>query len=55
MEKDHQRELDLQPGVVPKSALFLGIADEEGNKLYTSTCMKAQVVDYVKVLKKNGF
>ena len=54
-EKDHQRDLDLHPGVIPRSVKFLGITDDEGNKLYTSTCMKAQVVDYVKVLKKNGF
>ena len=40
-EKDHQRDLDLQPGVIPKSVKFLGITDDEGNKLYTSTCMKA--------------
>lgn len=40
-EIDHQKDVDLHPGIVPQSIKFLGITDDEGNKLYTSTCMKA--------------
>jgi hypothetical protein len=44
-----------QPGVVPMSEKFLGTEDPEGNQLFKVTVMKEQAVDYVKVMKKNGF
>jgi hypothetical protein len=33
----------------------LGEEDPDGNQLWVITCMKANVIDYVKVLKKTGF
>ena len=45
----------LQPGAVPGSDQFLGQEDPDGNQLWVITVMKANVIDYVKVLKKSGF
>lgn len=44
-----------QPGVVPESDKYLSIDDPDGNQLWRVTCVKEQVVDYIKVMKKNGF
>jgi len=44
-----------QPGAVPNSEKFLNCEDDEGNQLWRITCIKEQVVDYIKILKKNGF
>jgi len=33
----------------------LNCEDDEGNQLWRITCIKEQVVDYIKILKKNGF
>lgn len=44
-----------QPGAVPMSHSYLNTEDPDGNQLFVITVMKAQVVDYVKVLKKSGF
>jgi hypothetical protein len=43
------------PGVVPGSAKFLNEHDEEGNQLYRITTLTNQTVDYIRLLKKNGF
>lgn len=44
-----------QPGVIPSSDKYLGVEDPDGYQLWRVSCMKSQVIDYVKVLKKNGF
>jgi len=44
-----------QPGVVPFSDTYINAEDAEGNQLWRLTCMKDSVVDYIKVLKKNGY
>ena len=44
-----------QPGVVPDSDRYLDQEDPDGNQLWRVTCMKEQVIDYIKVMKKNGF
>lgn len=43
------------PGVVPKSARYLGPEDKDGNQLWRVTVMRNQAADYQKVLKKNGY
>ena len=45
----------MQPGVVPSSDRYLDSEDSDGNQLWRVTCMKEQSVDYIKVMKKNGF
>jgi hypothetical protein len=45
----------MQPGVVPSSDRYLDSEDPDGNQLWRVTCMKEQSVDYIKVMKKNGF
>lgn len=52
--KKHQKMMQ-QPGVVPMSEKYLGSEDAEGNQLWRIIVMKEQAVDYVKVMKKNGF
>jgi hypothetical protein len=37
------------------SEKYLGSEDAEGNQLWRIIVMKEQAVDYVKVMKKNGF
>mmetsp|Transcript_3322 Transcript_3322/g.5515 ORF Transcript_3322/g.5515 Transcript_3322/m.5515 type:complete len:326 (-) Transcript_3322:130-1107(-) len=69
-DKDHQQQIidqefkkqeeeylkmSTQPGVVPASDKYLGVEDPDGNQLWRVTCMKSQVVDFIKVLKKNGY
>ena len=44
-----------QPGVVPNSDKYLDAEDPDGNQLWRLTCMREQVVNYIKVMKKNGF
>jgi len=43
------------PGVVPFSDEYLGITDGDQNLLYSIVCMKDQVNDYVRILKKNNY
>ena len=50
-----QKVMMEQPGAVPNSEKFLNCEDDEGNQLWRITCIKEQVVDYIKILKKNGF
>ena len=45
----------MHPGAIPGSARYLDHVDKEGNQLYRVTCMKSQIVDFIKVMKKNGF
>lgn len=49
------KKLMSQPGVVPMSEKFLGQEDPEGNQLWRIVVLKDQVVDYIKVMKKNGY
>jgi len=44
-----------KPGVVPFSEKFLNAEDPDGNQLWRLTCMKEDAVEYIKVLRKNGF
>lgn len=44
-----------QPGAVPNSDKYLDAEDPDGNQLWRITVMKAQVHEYVRILKKNGF
>lgn len=44
-----------QPGVIPGSNKFLEQEDQEGNQLWRIVCLREQAVDYIKVMKKNGF
>lgn len=54
--KIREREAMLEmPGVVPFSDEYLGIMDADQNMLYTIVCMKDQVNDYVRILKKNNY
>lgn len=48
-------KLMKQPGVVPNSDKFLLQEDPEGNQLWRIVVMKEQAVDYIKVMKKNGY
>jgi hypothetical protein len=50
----HQKMMN-QPGVVPSSDKYLDSEDPDGNQLWRVTCMKEQVIDYIKVMRKNGF
>ena len=50
----HQKIMS-QPGVVPMSDKFLGQEDQDGNQLWRVVCMRDQAVDYIKVMKKNGY
>lgn len=43
------------PGVIPQSAKSLGETDEEGNELFRIITLTNQTVDFVRLLKKNGF
>lgn len=43
------------PGVIPGSAKFLNQTDEEHNQLYRVTTFQNQTLDYIRLLKKNGF
>ena len=53
-DKKHQKIMQ-QPGVVPGSDKFLDQEDQDGNQLWRVVCLKEQAVDYIKVMKKNGF
>ena len=55
IEAAKHKKLMMQPGVVPMSEKYLDSEDPDGNQLYKITVMKEQAVDYVKVMKKNGF
>ena len=52
--KKHEA-LMQQPGVVPMSDKFLGQEDPEGNQLWRIVVLKDQAVDYIKIMKKNGY
>lgn len=52
--REQERRLDM-PGVVPFSDEYLGITDGDQNLLYSIVCMKDQVNDYVRILKKNNY
>ena len=54
-EKVKHEKLMKQPGVVPNSDKFLMQEDPEGNQLWRIVVMKEQAVDYIKVMKKNGY
>lgn len=54
-EEANYSKLKQQPGAIPGSETFTNLEDAEGNQLWVITVMRAQVVDYTKVLKKNGF
>jgi hypothetical protein len=43
------------PGVVPLSAKYLDLEDPDGNQIYRLTVMSADLSEYQKILKKNGF
>lgn len=40
---------------MPFSHEYLGITDNDKNMLYSIVCIKEQVNDYVRILKKNNF
>ena len=42
-------------GAIPGSAGFLNYEDKDGNQLWRVTCLKSQITDYMKVMKKNSF
>ena len=50
----HQKIMN-QPGVVPDSLKYLECDDQDGNQLWRVVCLKEQAVNYIKVMKKNGF
>ena len=52
---EHERKIEMKPGAVPSSAQSLGLQDNDENILYAVTCVKEDVNDYIKVLKKGGF
>jgi len=43
------------PGVVPKSDMYLGLEDPDGNQLWRLTVMSESSQSYIRILKKNGF
>ena len=43
------------PGAIPMSEKFLNQEDNDGNQLWAITTMREQTVEYIKVLKKNGY
>lgn len=51
-EKNIENE---QPGVVPDSAKFLNKSDNDGNQLWRVTCVKSDAIDYMRILKRNGY
>ena len=47
---------ELHPGAIPGSHRQLNIpADKDNNVIFAVTCMRQEVNDYIKVLKKNGY
>ena len=54
-EQDREKEIVTLAGAVPHSAVNLGVTDNDGNSLYTLVCMKQDVADYIRALKRNGF
>lgn len=55
-EQEERYQLKMnQPGAVPMSAKYLNKSDNDGNQLWRLTCMKADIAEYMKVLKKNGY
>lgn len=53
-KKAHEKMMS-QPGAIPNSERYLEAEDQDGNQLWRLTCMKEQVVDYIKCMKKAGF
>lgn len=53
-ERKHKVEMQ-QPGAVPMSAKYLEKHDADGNQLWRITCMKSEAVEYIRVMKRNGY
>lgn len=53
---EHKAQIERRPGAVPGSCKALPFqADKDGNIIMSVTCMREEINDYIKVLKKNGF
>lgn len=52
----HKDEVNRRPGAVPGSCKPLPFQpDKDGNIILSVTCMREEINEYIKVLKKNGF
>lgn len=54
-EDDKYKMQMNQPGAIPNSAKYLDKSDPDGNQLWSLTCMKADAIDYMRVMKRSGF
>lgn len=55
LKATREKEIYVRPGAVPGSLSDLKVGDADDNRLYAVTCIREDITDYMKVVRKSGF